>query len=257
MARILMNSLTVCALLLGAPVAFACSKVMKVALEQWPPYIYVDQKKQAAGVDVELLKAIFAEAHCSLLFEEELPRKRRLAVFLSGGIDLMLAASDTPDRREYAWFSKPYRNESVSLFTRPEKINQYSDLDGFAAILARKVTVLSPNAGWYGEDYKNYLARLTAANLISPFETTEQGMKMFAVARAELIMGDAGAITYEAKLQGLQVVALPLAIVDAPVHLMFSKKSVKDSDVATINQAIDRLERRGALAKIRSKYGLN
>ena len=39
--------------------ALGCSKPMKMTIEQWPPYIYTNAQGQAAGLDIELAKAIF------------------------------------------------------------------------------------------------------------------------------------------------------------------------------------------------------
>ena len=120
-------------------------------------------------------------------------------MFSKGEIDIMLAASKTPEREAFSYFTSPYRNESVSLFTSPKKLEKYQDIDNFATILKQRITLLAPNAGWYGEDYKTHYFWLTEANLLSPFETFTQAIKMFEVNRAELLMGDTGALIYEAK----------------------------------------------------------
>jgi polar amino acid transport system substrate-binding protein len=236
--------------------AAACSKVMKMAVEQWPPYIYTDAKGQPAGLDIELAKAIFAEAGCTLKIEAELPRKRRQDMFMRGEIDLMLAASITPEREVFSHFTTPYRNESISLFTTPDKIAKYRDLDGFAPILQQKITLLAPNAGWYGDDYKKHYFWLNEANLISPFETFTQAIKMTAAHRTELLMGDTGAMIYESKLQKVPIVALPKLVVNDHVRMMLSKKSTTEADRQALDDAILRLEKRGTLKKIRSPYGM-
>ena len=74
------------------------------------------------GMDLELTRAILKEAGCTLTLQQELPPARRQILFEQGGLDLLLAASDTPERRRYARFSAAYRYESVGLFTRPERL---------------------------------------------------------------------------------------------------------------------------------------
>lgn len=236
--------------------AAACSKVIRMAVEQWPPYIYTDAKGQAAGLDIELAKAIFAEAGCTLKIEAELPRKRRQEMFMRGDIDLMLAASITPEREAFSRFTAPYRNESISLFTTPDKIAKYRHIDGFAPIWQQRITLLAPNAGWYGDDYKKHYYWLNEANLISLFETFTQAIKMTAAHRTELLMGDTGAMVYEAKLRSVPIVALPKLVVNDHVRMMLSKKSTTEADRQALDDAILRLEKRGALKKIRSPYGI-
>jgi polar amino acid transport system substrate-binding protein len=236
--------------------AQACSKVMKMAVEQWPPYIYTDAKGQAAGLDIELAKAIFAEAGCTLKIERELPRKRRQDMFMHGELDLMLAGSVTPERETFSRFTTPYRNESISLFTMPDRLSKYRDIDSFSTILNKKITLLVPNAGWYGEDYKKHYFWLTEANLISQFETFTQAIKMIDAHRTELLMGDTGAMVYEAKLRSVPIVALPKLVVNDHVRMMLSKQSTTEADRQALDDAIARLEKRGVLKKIRSPYGM-
>lgn len=256
-----MKQLGVIGVILGAvccsAAGMACTKPIKMAIEQWPPYAYTDGKGQAAGVDIEILKAVFAEARCTLQIGPELPRKRRQVMFMEGQIDLMLAASETPERREFSWFTAPYRDESVSLFTLIANAEKYYSLDGFAPILNRKISVLIPNAGWYGEDYKKHYFWLNEARLLSPFESFSQGMRMLGAGRAQLLLGDTGAIYYEAKQQGIAVTALPTQITSEPVRFMLSKKSVTEADTEALSAALARLEKRGVLKKIRQHYGLS
>jgi polar amino acid transport system substrate-binding protein len=233
-----------------------CSKPFKLALEQWPPYVYTTPQGKPAGLDIELLNAIFAEAGCQLVLVAELPRKRRLAEFMAGEIDIMLAASDTPERREYSWFTRAYRPESVSLFSHPAQLAQYREISSFSDLLRRRISLLAPNAGWYGEDYKKHQDALLKAHLVSPFESFTQGIKMFAAKRAELIMGDTGAIVHEARRQGLSISPLPNLVVSAPVHFMLSKKNVTEADLLQLNAALDKLEQRGVLKMIRTHYGM-
>jgi polar amino acid transport system substrate-binding protein len=234
----------------------ACSKAMKMALENWPPYVFVDAKGQAAGLDIELAQAVFKEAGCTLIILAELPRKRRLNMFMKGHLDLMLAASDTPERRSFSWFTAPYRKESISLFTLSSQLNKYRDLTDFAMILDKKISLLVPNAGWYGEDYKAHSLGLYEANLISPFETFAQAVKMLASHRAELVLGDTAALINEAKQMNIKIQPLPMVISNDQVSFMLSKKSSTLEDIQVLNAAIARLEKRGVLAKIRKNYGL-
>ncbi|MGL4997085.1 MAG: substrate-binding periplasmic protein, partial [Deefgea sp.] len=209
------------------------------------------------GLDIELAKAIFKEAGCILQVGAEVPRKRRQYMFSRGEIDVMLAASKTPEREAFSRFTTPYRNESVSLFTTPKKLDKYQEIDNFGAILKQRITLLAPNAGWYGEDYKTHYFWLNEANLLSPFESFTQGIKMLEAQRAELIMGDTGALVYEAKLKNLPLAALPKLVLNDNVRIMLNAKSTTEADLAALNAAMARLEKRGTLEKIRNQYGMS
>ncbi len=110
-----LRHLLLAATLLGSVLpAQACR--MTMALEQWPPYLYRDAQGNYTGLDLELLRAIFKEARCTLLSVPELPTARRQLLFQKGELDLLPAASDTSERHAYARFSVSYRDETVGIF---------------------------------------------------------------------------------------------------------------------------------------------
>ena len=244
----------VAALSFTAVSASACS--LKMALEPWPPYIYSDDAGQLAGVDLELVQAIVKEAGCTLRIEAELPALRRQILFREGKLDLMLAASDTPERRRYARFSMPYRNESVGLFTTPAKLARFRKLASFGAIAQQHVSLLAPKAGWYGDSYHLAGETLEANGNRSTFGSFQQGVQMFKAGRADLIMGDRMAVLHEARRQGVALAALPYVPFRAPVHLMLNAASTTQANLDSLNAAIQRLERSGALPAIRARHGL-
>ncbi|MDC8771466.1 substrate-binding periplasmic protein [Roseateles albus] len=241
---------------LWTPAAQACSKPVRVAMMAWPPYFYAGDLGSAVGGDVEIMQVIFKEAGCKLEIGEEVPRKRRLAMFMAGELDMIPGSSDTPERREYAWFSKPYRNETVSFFTLPAKLERYRDVRGFEDVLNRRITLLSLNSGWFGPAYEQYIVRLREAKLSSTFEGFAQGLVMLSKERGELIMADHATLLTEAARLKMDLAPLPHNISHAPVHMMFNKKTVPEADVLLLDAAAERLEARGVLKQIRRNYGM-
>jgi polar amino acid transport system substrate-binding protein len=233
----------------------ACN--LKMAPEPWPPYIFIDERGGLSGLDYELAQAIMKEAGCTLQVQMALPSLRRQMEFRQGKLDLTLGASDTPERRSFARFSLPYRNETVGLFTSPANAGRYRSLDGFDAILKQHVMLLTPRGGWYGDSYARAQPRLDASGVRNPFSSYELGMRMFKAGRADVIMGDSAALRHEAEQQGVALAALPWVPFRAPAHLMLNAASTSAADLARINAAIARLEQNGALGTIRARYGLN
>jgi len=235
--------------------AQAC--VLRMAPEEWPPYIYHNGNKALAGVDYELLQAILAQAGCKLQVEKEVPLARRHILFQQGKLDLLMAASATDERRGFARFSLPYRQETVGLFTSPDNLDKYRDIDSFQKIAARKAGLLAPRIGFYGEDYERAIPQLNAEGRRSTFASFEQGIKMLEAGRGDLILGDAYALRHVARRQNVKLVPLPYTPYRAPVHLMLNAASTTQADLARINQAISQLEQNGALGAIRARYGIN
>lgn len=239
---------------LGTP-GIACN--LKLAPEPWPPYIVISDNGGLSGLDYDLVQAIMKEAGCTLQVEMALPSLRRQMEFRMGRIDLTLGASDTPERRSFARFSLPYRNETVGLFTTPDNAARLRGLDGFDALLKQRVTLLAPRGGWYGDSYAKAQAELDLRGHRSPYGSYEQGVRMFSAGRATVIMGDVAALRYESQRLGVTLTALPWVPFRAPAHLMLNAASTSKTDLARINAAITRLEQSGALAAIRARYELN
>jgi polar amino acid transport system substrate-binding protein len=245
--------LSAIALLGVAAQAGACA--LRMALEQWPPYLYSQPNAGPSGLDWELAQAILKEAGCKLDLQAELPTARRQRQFEQGQLDLMLSASMTPERRRYARFSTAYRHETVGVFARASAQRQFQHLSSLDALLRDKASLLAPKVGWYGASYARAQPTLAATGRLSTFINFAQGLRMLDAGRADLILGDTLALRHEAKQQGVAIGALPLVVLRAPVHLMLNKSSTTQADLDHINAAITRLEQQGVLGAIRSRYG--
>ena len=241
------------ATLLGSALpTLACR--MTMALEQWPPYLYRDAQGSYTGLDLELLRAIFKEAHCTLVTLPELPTARRQLLFEKWKLDMLPAASDTSERQSYARFSIAYRDEAVGLFSKPGNAAGVRQIGSFAQFTRSKATLLAPKVGWYGAPYAAARPALEKDGRLNTFGSFQQGLRMLDAGRADLLMGDVLAVRHEARQQGVALTTLPFLALRAPVHLMLNAHSTSTADLARLNAAITRLEQRGALAAIRARY---
>ena len=239
------------ALLLCALPASACR--MTMALEQWPPYMYREAHGGYAGLDLDLLRAVFKEARCTLLTLPELPAARRLLLFREGRLDLMVAASATPERQAYARFTVSYRDEIVGLFQQPHHAVS-PPATSFAQVLRGKQTLLAPRVGWYGDAYAAAMPALEQRGRLNLFGGIEQGVRMLDAGRADLLLGDTLAVRHAARQQGVALAALPFTVLRAPVHLMLNPRTTSPADLARLDGAITRLRQQGVLAAIRAHY---
>jgi polar amino acid transport system substrate-binding protein len=250
--RTLIPILLTAGTLQAQPAGAACSKAITMVTEQWPPYVYGGEQRR--GLDAELAEAIFAEAGCTLAVGPALPTVRRMYLFEKGRFDLMLAASDIPARRRFARFSAAYRYETVGLFALEKEAARFANIVSFDAVMQHQARLLVPTIGWYGPYYESNHEALKASGRLSTFGNMEQGLRMLAANRAELIMGDTVALQHQANEAGIAIRQLPFIVLHAPVHLMFSKASTTEADLASINAAIARLEKNGTLKAIRLRY---
>ncbi|WP_332861561.1 substrate-binding periplasmic protein [Janthinobacterium svalbardensis] len=241
------------AMLLGSVLPTQACR-MTMALEQWPPYVYRDAQGRYTGLDLDLLKAIFKEARCTLVTLPELPTARRQLLFQKGGLDLMLAASETPERQSYARFSISYRDEAVGLFSKSGAPGSQRQIASFAQLARGKSTLLAPKVGWYGAQYAAARPALEKAGRLNTFGSFRQGILMLDAGRADLLLGDVLAVRHEARLQDVALNTLPFLVLRALVHLMLNARTTSADDLARLNAAITHLEQRGVLAAIRARY---
>jgi len=85
----------------------AQEKVFTAGWETWRPHQYKDEQGKMAGIDVELVKAIFEHAGYKLEFTEEVPWARHLLMLEKGKIDIATGTAKNAEREEYAYFTIP------------------------------------------------------------------------------------------------------------------------------------------------------
>jgi polar amino acid transport system substrate-binding protein len=138
-------------------------------------YLYTQPDATPGGLDWELAQAITKEAGCKLQVQAELPTARRQRLFEQGQLNLMLSASNTPERRRYARFSVAYRHETVGVFSRTAMRGQFQNITSVEAVLDHKLSLLAPKVGWYGAAYAAQ-PTLSASGKLSTFLTFQQGL---------------------------------------------------------------------------------
>lgn len=233
----------------------ACSRAITMGTGQWEPYAYYDAQKRFTGIDADMVRAIFKEAGCTLVELGAMPPTRNMLLFNKGEIDLLSGASLTPERQKLAWFSLPYRDETVGLFALADSVGQFQAIHSFDDFLRQPLRLLAPRVGYYGDAYDQHMEALIAGKRLSQFVDFAQGMRMLAAGRAPFILGDAAGIEHAAARQGVKVQPLPFWLVQSQVHLMLSRATVRQADVQRLDAAIVRLQRRGTLEQIRRSYG--
>ncbi|MFZ5722162.1 MAG: substrate-binding periplasmic protein [Pseudomonadota bacterium] len=210
-----------------------CDRPLVVNVGDWRPYTWRLANGDAGGIDIDVLRRAAARLQCRLAFVE-VPPERAHPLLEEGRIDILLAASDLPERRRYAWFSAPYRQEVMAvLAARPPQPAPSS----LTAVADSTVILLAPRFGWYGRDYARDRATLQDAGQLQLFDDYAQGIAMLAAGRGGLILGDERALQYEARAQGLSLRRLFVTNA-SPVHLMFSRRTFGAADVARFNAAL-------------------
>jgi polar amino acid transport system substrate-binding protein len=88
-----------------------------LGFDAWEPYQYVDVGDRIAGLDIELVAAVVEEMGCKLTYQQGTWVDLLMAL-KQGEVDILLGASKTEAREEFALFSDAYRMEEFSLYIR-------------------------------------------------------------------------------------------------------------------------------------------
>ena len=218
-----------------------CRKPLTWAWNQYEPYAYLNNDHILVGLDVELVRAILSEAGCKYK-AVEIPAKRALKMVESGEIDLVAAASVTPEREAYGHFSAPYRSEKIVMFARRQ--STASALTMLDQVFARHLRLTAGLGGYYGPDYARLQDQFDKARLLDLNASLEQRLTMLKLGRVDVMLEDEVAGVATARKMGIQdqieVIGQPLS--EEPVHLLLSRKSVAPDIVGAIDAAIAKLQ---------------
>jgi polar amino acid transport system substrate-binding protein len=225
----------------AAPASADCPKPLTWAWNSYEPYSYKNSNQILVGLDVELVHEIMKQAKCDYRLSE-IPAKRAMKMLEAGEVDLMTAASVTPERQAFGYFTEPYRSERIVMFALRD--SPATGLTGLAQVLARRLRVAAGLGGYYGKDYQALQEQFRHEGLLELNNSLEQRVTMLALGRVDVLIEDEVAgIATARKLRyddRLQIVGEPLN--EAPVSLLLSKISVPKETVAAIDAAIRALQ---------------
>lgn len=228
----------------------ASSKNFSVGWELWYPYQYHNNQQQLVGLDFDVFNAVIKKAKLTVQYTE-LPWKRHLQYIQTGEMDMAMGSSKTKEREEYAYFSIPYRSETVNLFVlngqaKHIKLNTLSDLINSELKIGVEIGY------YYGENYKELIKKSQFNSHIIEVIDLEENVSKLLKGRIDGFLVDPitmKAFTEKYNLQN-EFEQHDLEIYHDTIHIMLSKKSVPTSVLSRINDAINELKVSGQLNKM-------
>ncbi len=232
--------------------AQAC--MLKLGFEAWEPYQYVGMDQKPAGLDIELVQAVAAKMNCEITPQQG-TWVDLIASLKAGEVDMLLGASKTAAREEYAFFSEPYRKEQFVLFVRSADVAglPQNTMTEFLSA-GKKLGIVSEYfygdelAQLYSDDKlkSNFVeASLSELNLARLMDEEIDGMLEDRFVAASLL-----------RRKGLDKTISPhsISMGDNDVYVMFSKNSVTDSQVGAFNAAMAAIRQNGEYDAILARY---
>jgi polar amino acid transport system substrate-binding protein len=234
-------------LLFVAPVK---AKELSVGWELWYPYQYHNKDRQLVGLDIDSFNAIMSEAKLSFT-TAEIPWKTHLHFLKTGKMDLAMGASWSKDREKFAYFSHPYRKETVKLFVKKGnaqniQLRTLSDLVGSQYILGVE------SGYYYGEDYEKLINTPDFNANISEVIDLEQNVTLLMKGYLDGFLVDPN--TMKSFIQKYHMEnefePHPMEIYSADIFILLSKQSSDVETLNKINKAIETLTDNGELKRI-------
>lgn len=226
------------------------SQNFSVGWELWYPYQFHNNKGELTGVDIEVFNLIAKQAELSVTYVE-MPWQRHLMYIENGMLDIAFGASYTKERGQTAYFSLPYRKESVNLFVK-QGTAQSIKLTKLSDLIDSQYLIGVENGYYYGEEYEKLKVLPEFMSQINAVLDIEQNVKMLLKGHIDGFLADP--ITMQSfvekyKFQGeFETHSLP--IYQSDIFIMLSKKTCSIDDLAKINTAITSLKKEGKLADI-------
>lgn len=226
------------------------SCVLKAGFDAWEPYHYIGLGQEPVGMDIDILQSLAQEMNCELQLQQD-SWTALLAQLRSGELDLLPGASRSEERAQFAWFSEPYRQEQFVLYTRADATLDYADIPALLAA-GHKIGLVSDY--YYGAEIDTLYGAMPEAFLNA--QIAELNLARLLDEDISAVLEDSFVATAMLRRKGLerQIAAHTLGLPASDVHLMLSKESINEAQLAELNNAISRLKQNGTLAEILQRY---
>lgn len=227
----------------------------------WDPYQFVklrDGDQVLTGLDVETTRAIARAAGFAVDYSYR-PWKQHIMQLRSGQADIASGATFSRERAEFAWFSRPYRQETNVLYLLRGKARDYrfATVAGMLRNFRETGFRLGVVSGFtYADPALNaFIADPANAGRIIHSENDYQNFRNLIEGRIDGLLADRLVAATSAWRGGWRniVEEHPLHIT-TDIRFMFSKLTVPPETVRLFDNAIAGLEANGELRRMVGNY---
>lgn len=227
----------------GQPVMAAdCPTALRMAYNaSWRPYVEVTDET-IRGQDIDLIRQLLSQVSSRLQLQF-VPEKRAMQMLQLGQVDMLFAASFTPQRAEFAWFSDPYRKEYNVVLVHQQTLESFPELrnrDAFLALAQRKLIGAYNPAGYYGDLFEQIKQQPEVKQRTLAVYEPERRLDLVISRRADFTIADSEAVQVDLaqRQDAAQLNILPFYLNEADIHLMLSKATVPKSCVLALNRQL-------------------
>ncbi|WP_306520216.1 ABC transporter substrate-binding protein [Rheinheimera sp.] len=236
----------------SVPAAPVCE--LRLGFETWEPYQYLGIDQKAGGLDIELVQAIAKRMSCTLVTQHS-NWLELVGALKEGKVDLLMGASMTPSRQEFAHFSDPYRKEQFVLFVRSADAaglpqNTIADFIG----AGKKLGIVSEY--YYGPELTELYSNETYKTQFVEASLSELNIARLVDEDIDGMLEDKFVGVSMLRRKGLDrdIGQHSITLGNTDVYVMFSKTTVKPETVAAFNKALAEIRQNGEYDAVLARY---
>ena len=151
----------------------------------WPPFSMVDAEHRVSGMIEDYIELIRLRTGLDMRFVYEKSWSDVLRRIEEGRLDMAMATGETPARRQYAVFSKPYETYDFAIASKRE--HMFSDVD---ALRGRRVAV---GKSYTAEEVLRRYKKIT----VVPVKTTAEALSLLEAGRVDAVVDIFPVVSYE------------------------------------------------------------
>lgn len=223
--------------------------------ESWEPYQYLSVGGEVGGVDVEIAQRVATEIGCTLRAQQG-SWMELLEWLQNGDIDFVMGASMTESRKEYAYFSIPYRQEQFSLFVRREQLPRFT-MESVEEFLAGGYRVGVVNEYFYGDELQELMHDSEYSEQFVGAILNELNMARLLDADIDGFLEDNLVAASIIRRRGLseRIARTEIHLDSSDVYIMFSRSSVSEDEIEEFNNALRSAINNGFIDSLIRRYG--
>jgi polar amino acid transport system substrate-binding protein len=235
-------------------VAHVNAKDLSVGWELWSPYQYHNKNRQLVGLDIDSFNAIMTEAKLSFI-TAEIPWKTHIHYIRTGKMDMAMGASWSKEREVFAYFSLPYRKETVKLFVKKGNVKNI-ELDTLSDLVSSRYMLGVESGYYYGLDYQELIKTAGFQANISEVIDLEQNVTLLMEGHLDGFLVDPNTMQSFIKKYQMEneFEQHPMEIYSVDIFIMLSKQSTSIETLNKINEAIKTLTDNGELKRISRRW---
>lgn len=238
----------------SAPAANTSTCSLSMGFDIWEPYQFIDIDRAVKGLDVEIINLVAEEMGCTLEYKQA-TWVELISQLKKGEVDLVLGASKTADREQFALFSDAYREEEFVLYIRNDEEHKYREAD-IQEFMAAKRKLGIVEEYYYGEAVDVLMESAESSNLFINAMMTEINIARLLDMDIDGFLEDSFVGASLIRRKGLERYIAPhqISIKTGSIYAMFSQKSVKPEMVSRFNEALSSIKQSGKFDKVINRY---